>query len=173
MTAQNGAEAAAIYAEKKHEIAVVLTDMMMPVMDGSSLIEVLLRIDPAIKIVRTSGFYPNVAGNSLPEAGVKHFLTKPYTAETLLKTHACDFGRTRIGRSLVTAAPAVRGPFIMKAENRLFAACMLSFIASAFGFVARAMLLNTLGVQFDLTESQTRRARGSGPLSLRAKHHSF
>ncbi len=34
LTARDGAEAVAVYAEHKDEIAVVLTDMMMPVMDG-------------------------------------------------------------------------------------------------------------------------------------------
>ena len=86
MIASDGAEALAVYAEKKHEIAVVLTDMMMPVMDGSSLIRVLTRMNPAIKIVAASGLSTNRSGNKAPGPGVKHFLTKPYTAETLLKT---------------------------------------------------------------------------------------
>jgi PAS domain S-box-containing protein len=86
LCAQDGIEAIAIYAEQRHEIAVVLTDMMMPAMDGTSLIRVLLRINPAVKIVRSSGLSSQFSGNGLPEAGVKHFLMKPYTAETLLTT---------------------------------------------------------------------------------------
>jgi signal transduction histidine kinase/ActR/RegA family two-component response regulator len=86
VNANDGAQAVAIYAEKKNEIAVVLTDMMMPIMGGPSLVSVLLRINPAIKIVRSSGLSSYGGANSFAEAGVKHFLTKPYTAETLLKT---------------------------------------------------------------------------------------
>ena len=86
LTARDGAEAVAIYVERKSEIAVVLTDMMMPVMDGLNVVRVLTRIDPAIKIVAASGLAANGSGNRLPEAGVKHFLIKPYTAEILLKT---------------------------------------------------------------------------------------
>jgi CheY-like chemotaxis protein len=86
LCANDGAHAVAIYAEKKNEIAVVLTDMMMPIMGGTSLVSVLLRINPAIKIVRSSGLSSYGGGNTLSEAGVKHFLTKPYTAETLIKT---------------------------------------------------------------------------------------
>jgi PAS domain S-box-containing protein len=86
LNANDGAEAVAIYAEKKDEIALVLTDMMMPIMGGTSLVSVLLRINPAIKIVRSSGLSANGGGKSASEAGVKRFLTKPYTAETLLKT---------------------------------------------------------------------------------------
>jgi CheY-like chemotaxis protein len=86
LSASDGAEAVAIYAEKRNEIAVVLTDMMMPIMGGTSLVSVLLRINPAIKIVRSSGLASYGDGNRFLEAGVKYFLTKPYTAETLLKT---------------------------------------------------------------------------------------
>jgi CheY-like chemotaxis protein len=86
LSASDGADAVAIYAEKKHEIALVLTDMMMPIMGGPSLVSVLLRINPAIKIVRSSGLSSNGDENRSSEAEVKHFLTKPYTAETLIKT---------------------------------------------------------------------------------------
>jgi PAS domain S-box-containing protein len=86
LNAHDGAEAVALYAEKRNEIAVVLTDMMMPIMGGTSLVSVLLRINPAVKIVRSSGLSSYGDENRLSEAGVKHFLTKPYTAETLLKT---------------------------------------------------------------------------------------
>ncbi len=86
VTARDGAEAVAIYAEKKNEIAVVLTDVKMPIMDGTMLIGVLLRINPAVKIVRASGFSSNISGSNFPEAGAKHVLTKPYNTEALLKT---------------------------------------------------------------------------------------
>jgi PAS domain S-box-containing protein len=86
LSAQDGAEAVSIYAENKDQISAVLTDMRMPIMDGSNLIRVLLRINPAIKIVTASGFASNFTGNGFTDIGVKHFLTKPYTAETLLKT---------------------------------------------------------------------------------------
>jgi MFS family permease len=50
----------------------------------------------------------------------------------------------------------------MKKEQRLFAACVLSLVATAFGFIVRAMLLNTLGVEFDLSESQKGALQGVG-----------
>jgi CheY-like chemotaxis protein len=59
---------------------------MMPVMDGTNLTRVLLRINPAIKIVTSSGFAASFTTNSFSEAGGRYFLAKPYTAETLLKT---------------------------------------------------------------------------------------
>ena len=85
LTASDGAEAVALYAEKKDEIAVVLTDMMMPVMNGTNVIRVLSRINPAIKIVAASGLPVNGGCQSAPGLSIKHFLTKPYTAEALLQ----------------------------------------------------------------------------------------
>ncbi len=86
LTATDGAEAVAIYSEHKNEIAVVLTDMMMPVMDGTAAIHALMKINPAIRIIAASGLDANDGKANASEAGVKHFLMKPYTAATLLKT---------------------------------------------------------------------------------------
>jgi PAS domain S-box-containing protein len=86
ITATDGANAVAIFAEHKNEIAVVLTDMMMPVMDGATMIHVLTRIQPTIKIVATSGLNSNRSATKMNGTGVKHFLTKPYSASSLLKT---------------------------------------------------------------------------------------
>ncbi len=86
LTATDGAEAVAVYAEHKKEIDVVLTDMAMPVMDGPASIRALVRINPAIKIIAASGLHSNNSGSKMAGAGVKYLLMKPYTAATLLKT---------------------------------------------------------------------------------------
>jgi len=85
LTASDGAEAVAVYAEHRNEIAVVLTDMAMPAMDGPAAIHALMRINPAIRIVAASGLNVNGSVTQMSGIGVKHFLTKPYTAGTLLK----------------------------------------------------------------------------------------
>ena len=77
-----------LYADRKNDIAVVLTDMMMPFMDGPATIRALQKMNPAIKIIAASGL---TAGHKPGEAsleGVKVFLSKPYTAEKLLKALA-------------------------------------------------------------------------------------
>ena len=86
LTATDGAHAVATYAEHRKEIAVVLTDMAMPIMDGLALIHALTRINPAIKIIAASGLNANGGMSKGPGALVKYFLTKPYTAGALLKT---------------------------------------------------------------------------------------
>ena len=84
LTANDGTEAIALYADRKNEVAVVLTDMMMPFMDGPATIRALQKMDRGVKIIAASGL---TAGHRAGEAsleGVAMFLGKPYTAEKLL-----------------------------------------------------------------------------------------
>jgi len=86
LTAKNGVEAVAVYRQHRDEIAVVLTDMAMPLMGGLIMIHDLMRINPEIKVIAASGLQGNVDLEQASALGVKHFLTKPYTGGTLLKT---------------------------------------------------------------------------------------
>lgn len=85
-TANDGIEAIALYAEYKDDISIVLTDMMMPSMDGQTVIRTLQKINPQVKIIAMSGLASNSAMAQSIGIGVKAFLSKPYTAEELLKT---------------------------------------------------------------------------------------
>jgi len=86
LTATDGAEAIAVYLEHRNEVAVVLSDMAMPIMDGAAVIRTLTKINPKIRIIAASGL--SSTGGVAKSSGmtIKHFLTKPYTAEILLKT---------------------------------------------------------------------------------------
>jgi CheY-like chemotaxis protein len=86
LTSTDGADALGVYLQHQNEIAVVLTDMMMPVMDGPAMIHALLRINPTVKIIAASGLNANDGMAKASGGGATHFLTKPYTAGTLLKT---------------------------------------------------------------------------------------
>ncbi len=81
----NGVEAVAVYAERRAEIAVVITDMMMPVMDGPTTIRILRQLNPQVRVIAASGLAAQEHVAQATNLGVKHFLAKPYTAETLLK----------------------------------------------------------------------------------------
>jgi two-component system cell cycle sensor histidine kinase/response regulator CckA len=85
LTANDGTEAVTIYAEKKNKIAAVLTDMSMPIMNGPATIRALRKINPALKIIAASGLKTNGSDSQISSLGIKDFLVKPYTAETLLK----------------------------------------------------------------------------------------
>jgi len=86
LTAADGAEAVVQYATHQLEVAAVLMDMMMPVMDGPATIHALLQMNPAVKIVASSGVSTGTEVAKATNAGIKRFLSKPYSAPTLLKT---------------------------------------------------------------------------------------
>ncbi|HLM56390.1 MAG TPA: PAS domain S-box protein [Pyrinomonadaceae bacterium] len=87
LTAADGTEAVALYAQHREEVALVLTDMMMPFMDGPATIRALQKINPRVRIIATSGLGGEKAAEAVA-AGVQMFLPKPYTAEKLLKALA-------------------------------------------------------------------------------------
>lgn len=80
--AANGEEGVAQYARLRGDVALVLTDMMMPVMDGAALIAAIHALDPAARIIAVSGL--TVDPGLPPEANVRH-LTKPYSRQELLQ----------------------------------------------------------------------------------------
>ncbi len=86
LLAENGAQAVSIYAENKNEIAVVITDMAMPVMDGLATIIALKSINPAVKIIGSSGLVANSNATQAIGLGIQKFMPKPYTSESLLRT---------------------------------------------------------------------------------------
>jgi len=85
LTAGNGAEGVALFARNEDEVALVLTDMMMPVMDGTATIHALKKINPEVKIIAASGLSANENITNAKNAGVNHFISKPYTAAALLQ----------------------------------------------------------------------------------------
>src|SRR6185436_16118661 len=93
LIAGDGTEALAIYADKKNEIAAVLTDMVMPFMDGPATIRALQRMNPQVRIIAASGLGTGQRAGEGALEGVTVFLNKPYTAEKLLKTLAQVLGK--------------------------------------------------------------------------------
>jgi hypothetical protein len=93
LTADNGATALGIFAGHKDEISVVITDMMMPVMDGRVTIRALQKLNPQVRIIASSGLTDSIDAADLDRLGVKTFLIKPYDAKTLLKTVAQALGQ--------------------------------------------------------------------------------
>jgi PAS domain S-box-containing protein len=85
MVANDGSDALKIYTRNRKKIALVITDMLMPGADGGVLIHGLLEVNPALKIIASSGL---CAANrdQIKAIGAKHFLSKPYTAQILVKT---------------------------------------------------------------------------------------
>ncbi len=93
LMASHGAEAVALYAQHRGKIALVLTDMAMPVMDGPATIIAIKAMDPDARIVGSSGLASNADVAKAVGAGVRYFVAKPYTAEALLGTIGKALGK--------------------------------------------------------------------------------
>jgi two-component system cell cycle sensor histidine kinase/response regulator CckA len=81
LLAVDGREAVDICAQRG-EVAAVLMDVRMPVMDGPTAIRIIQRAQPAIKVIAVSGFTDRQ--QQALSAGACLFLAKPYTAAQLL-----------------------------------------------------------------------------------------
>ena len=84
ITACDGAEGLAKYTARRSEVAIVITDMMMPVMSGVETIRALLKLDSDAKIIASSGVNMTGAEEEAARNGVGFFLHKPYTVARLL-----------------------------------------------------------------------------------------
>lgn len=86
MLASHGAEAVSLYAEYGDRIAMVITDVMMPVMDGVAVIHALTQMNPDVTVLAVSGSGSSTSvtlvgtgANAIP------VLAKPFSRETLLR----------------------------------------------------------------------------------------
>jgi len=96
ITACDGAEAIATYVQRDKEIKVVITDMIMPVMDGAATIRALHMLNPEVAIIASSGFAGEGQTSNLRDTQVRAFLTKPYTANKLLRALNAIFTRAEV-----------------------------------------------------------------------------
>lgn len=85
VTAEDGAQAMALYTQHQNEVQGILTDMMMPVMDGPALIAAVRRLHPTVPIIAASGLSGRDNPTGTVGPGGVHALAKPYEAETLLR----------------------------------------------------------------------------------------
>ncbi|MGI0484638.1 PAS domain S-box protein [Pantanalinema rosaneae CENA516] len=85
LTAIDGIDAIAVYAEHKQEIQLVLVDLMMPTMDGAAAIRALKRINPQVKLIAVSGLVSSSQLSTSIEGDIHAFLPKPYTANELAR----------------------------------------------------------------------------------------
>jgi two-component system cell cycle sensor histidine kinase/response regulator CckA len=86
LTAADGVEAEEIYLRNRNEVALVITDMMMPVRDGRETIKVLKEINPMLKIIVASGLVSTEKEDDGWHHLTQAFIAKPFTAEQLLRT---------------------------------------------------------------------------------------
>ncbi|HEY5577360.1 MAG TPA: ATP-binding protein, partial [Deferrimonas sp.] len=72
-----------IFRERREEIAAVILDMIMPGMGGEETFHRLKEIDPAARVLLSSGYAVEGRPQILLSAGAAGFLQKPYRVGTL------------------------------------------------------------------------------------------
>ena len=83
LTASDGIEGVQYYSEHFKEIALVVSDMGLPRMEGGRMFEKMKQINPDIKFIFASGYLEPKLKSDLIEKGAKDFIDKPYQLENI------------------------------------------------------------------------------------------
>ncbi len=82
----DSAAALTAFLRQSGSFDLVITDLTMPKMDGIELARELLHIRPDLKIILCTGFSEAVAAEKISDLKIREYLTKPITADNLVKT---------------------------------------------------------------------------------------
>ena len=83
-TAQDGEQAFAVYQEHRAEIDLVVTDLMMPKINGEELIAKVLALDPAAKTILVTGAIDLKAKAEFLKLGIRDIIMKPFLFDELM-----------------------------------------------------------------------------------------
>lgn len=83
LTAENGEEAIEIYKKNKETIEIVILDMSMPGKDGGETYDMLKKINPAVKVLLSSGYNIDGQAAEILARGCSGFIQKPFRVKTL------------------------------------------------------------------------------------------
>jgi two-component system, cell cycle sensor histidine kinase and response regulator CckA len=85
--ATTGNTAIEVWKENQADIRLLLTDLVMPDgMTGKALAEHLMALNPKLKVIYTSGYSREIAGEGFPLQEGVNFLSKPFQAAKLAQT---------------------------------------------------------------------------------------
>jgi signal transduction histidine kinase/ActR/RegA family two-component response regulator len=84
LEAGNGLEAIELIDGHDGSIDLVVSDVVMPEMDGPALLKELRKRSPNLRIIFVSGYAEEAFAKSLPEGGQFEFLAKPFTLKQLI-----------------------------------------------------------------------------------------
>ena len=81
--ASSGVEALEVFHELGGKIDIVVSDVVMPEMDGPTLLGELRKLQPDIKFVFVSGYAEDAFARNLPQDAKFGFLPKPFSLKQL------------------------------------------------------------------------------------------
>lgn len=82
---RNGTEALEVYKHSGKTIRVVISDIEMPGLNGAELYWQIRKMNPMVNMIMMSGFLDPQMIHRFREAGIRHFLQKPFSPEAILK----------------------------------------------------------------------------------------
>ncbi len=85
ISAGDGLAAVNIYKERKKEIALVLTDLGLPKMNGKEECAEIKKLNPSARMIVATGYLDPEMKSEFLKAGIQHFLLKPYDLKQVLK----------------------------------------------------------------------------------------
>jgi CheY-like chemotaxis protein len=86
LSASDGPEALAIFAQQMQSIRLVITDLAMPYMDGAALVRALKKMKSQVPIIASTGQGEETRASEMRALHVTNFLSKPYDTSQLLET---------------------------------------------------------------------------------------
>ena len=85
LPAVDGLEALDVFNANKEDIDLILLDLSMPKLSGKETVKEILSIDPAAKIIISSGYLEDSCLDLTHELGIKGIISKPYDPEDLVQ----------------------------------------------------------------------------------------
>jgi CheY-like chemotaxis protein len=85
-TAFSGEEALGLYTRQNESIDVIMLDLSMPGMGGYDCLCELIRMDPSVRVIITSGYSDDEKKHETLQAGAAGFVGKPFQATDLINT---------------------------------------------------------------------------------------
>ena len=85
LTAINAADAINIFQHEAGAIRTVITDIMMPDMDGKSLAVKLMEMQPGLNVYVSSGYSGPDDEESLKKVGIAGIVIKPFQSDKLFE----------------------------------------------------------------------------------------
>ncbi len=85
LEAASGLEALQIIAERDEPVDLVVSDVVMPEMDGPTLLGELRKRHPDLKVIFVSGYAEDAFRKNLPEGEEFNFLPKPFSLKQLVE----------------------------------------------------------------------------------------
>ncbi len=74
-----------MFEEHKEQIALVMLDLIMPVIGGKDCLINILQVDPQAKVLVASGYSADASTHECIALGARGFVAKPFRFETLLQ----------------------------------------------------------------------------------------